>query len=81
MVYVFALHILVHIFVFLLTWMYWLFLTQSCFVLLFSRREHSIFQDGGAPSDCKPLEGILSFGKGVKEVDPFEQGGSYDDED
>jgi hypothetical protein len=47
----------------------------------FFRREHSIFQDGGAPSDGKPLEGILSFGKGIKEADPFEHGGSYDDED
>ena len=45
-----------------------------------THREHSIFQDGGAPSDSRPLEGILSFGKGVKQVDPFESGDSYEDE-
>lgn len=43
-------------------------------------REHSIFQDGGAPSDSKPLEGILSFGKGIKQADPFDNGDSYDDD-
>ena len=55
-----------------------------CSLLLFFYffyREASIFQDGGGVSDSKPLEGILSFGKGVEELDPFESAANGMDED
>jgi hypothetical protein len=49
-----------------------------CFVHF---REANIFQDGGGASDTKPLEGILSFGKGTVELDPFEKAAMGDDDE
>ena len=69
---------------------FFFFLHWHCFVrslsvfacLLFTFfREASIFQDGGGVSDSKPLEGILSFGKGTEEMDPFEAAANMDEED
>lgn len=56
------------------------FLLIVVFFLIFFR-EASIFQDGGGVSDSKPLEGILSFGKGTEELDPFESAANGMDED
>lgn len=44
-------------------------------------KEANIFQDGGGASDTKPLEGILSFGKGTVELDPFEKAAMGDDDE
>ena len=65
------------------------FFCCCCFLLTFffspssslrTHREANIFQDGGGASDNLPLEGILSFGKGIKELDPFENEHEDDDE-
>jgi hypothetical protein len=58
-----------------------LFFAHCCIFFKFFFREASIFQDGGGVSDSKPLEGILSFGKGTEELDPFESAANGMDED
>ena len=57
------------------------FFCSLLFFFKFFFREASIFQDGGGVSDSKPLEGILSFGKGTEELDPFESAANGMDED